>query len=240
MDKGSQFTAVRALEDKLGVSFQDQSLALSALTHKSYCNEHRDEVQGHNERLEFLGDAVIGLVVSQRLMARFPQATEGELSKMRAMIVNEDGLASVARSIDLGKILLLGRGEEMTGGRDKDSLLADALEAVIGALYLSQGLPAAAAFVETEFAGLFSQASAGRAGLDYKTELQEEAQVTLRIPPRYRVISERGPEHEKIFEVEVMLGQDALGRASGRSKKDAEQAAAREALRLLRERRERK
>src|SRR5262249_48603241 len=153
--------AVRALEDRLGVSFQDQLLALSALTHKSYCNEHRDEVRGHNERLEFLGDAVIGLLVNQRLMDRFPQATEGELSKMRAVIVTQDGLASVARSIDLGKVLLLGRGEEITGGRDKDSLLADALEAVIGALYLSQGLPAAAAFVEREFSGLFSQASAG-------------------------------------------------------------------------------
>lgn len=235
MDKNVSAEKVRWLEAMAALPFADPSLALQALTHKSYCNEHRDEAGAHNERLEFLGDSVIGLVISQRLMERFPTATEGELSKMRALIVNEDTLARVARRMGLGSVLLLGRGEELTGGRDKDSLLADALEAVAGAIHLCGGLAPAAAFVDRFFGEILSGVSEGRNGLDYKTKLQEKAQIQLRLAPRYRVVSERGPEHEKIFEVEVILGEEGYGRAIGRSKKEAEQAAARETLRLLEE-----
>ncbi len=221
---------VTALETKLLVSFPDRALGLAAVTHKSYANEHRDETSGDNERLEFLGDAVVDLVISHRLMERFPKATEGELSKLRALIVNEEGLARVARQVGLGQILLLGRGEELTGGRDKNSVLADALEAVIGAVYLSGSLPKVMELVDRHFGEALDGVADGRSGYDYKTRLQETVQVKRKVSPRYRVIAESGPDHEKVFEVEVTIGQEPYARASGRSKKEAEQAAARDAL----------
>src|SRR5258708_4321182 len=137
MERWTPQERVQALEERLNVHFKDAALALCALTHKSFTNEHRDSSDGDNERLEFLGDAVVDLAVSHRLMERFPQASEGELSKMRALIVNEEGIARVARQISLGEILLLGRGEDLTGGRTKNSVLADAMEAVVGAVYLN-------------------------------------------------------------------------------------------------------
>src|SRR6266849_5204778 len=152
LEKQKTEDQVRALEARLRVSFPDPALGLSALTHKSYTNEHRGDSVGDNERLEFLGDAVIDLAISHRLMERFPHATEGELSKLRALIVNEEGLSKVARRIALGDLLLLGRGEELTGGRSKNSVLADALEAVIGAVYLSCGWDKVMELVDRHFA----------------------------------------------------------------------------------------
>jgi ribonuclease III len=236
MEKLSSEQRVSALEAKLLLAFPSRPLALSALTHKSYTNEHRDEATPDNERLEFLGDAVVDLAISHRLMERFPGATEGELSKLRALIVNEEGLARVARKIVLGEILLLGRGEELTGGRDKNSVLADALEAVIAAVYLSSGLEKVMEIVDRLFADSLDGVADGRSGYDYKTRLQEEVQNLLRLSPRYRVISERGPDHEKVFEVEVTIASELFARATGRSKKEAEQAAARQTLQMLRER----
>jgi len=224
---------VTALESRVLVDFADKSMALAALTHKSYCNEHRDEPCEDNERLEFLGDAVVDLAVGQRLMERFPSANEGELSKLRALIVNEEGLARVARSMALGELLLLGRGEELTGGRDKSSVLADALEAVIGALYLGNGMPAVLALVDRFFAEALDGVADGRQGHDYKSLLQEDAQNRLKAAPRYRVVAEKGPDHEKIFEVEVTIGNDVYARSEGRSKKEAEQAAAQKTLEML-------
>ncbi|MCI0572223.1 MAG: ribonuclease III [Myxococcaceae bacterium] len=224
---------VRSLEGRLHVRFEDEGLALSSLTHKSYVNEHPGEVPSDNERLEFLGDAVVDLAISHRLMERFPLATEGELSKLRALIVNEEGLARVARVVRLGELLLLGKGEERTGGREKASVLADALEAVIGALYLSGGLPSALALVDRLFTDTLEGVAQGRSGTDFKTRLQEDAQLRLKQSPRYRVVAESGPEHAKTFEVEVTIGSTVSARASGRSKKEAEQAAARDALQML-------
>src|SRR5512138_613963 len=222
---------VSALEERLGIVLSDRQTSLAALTHKSYVNEHRDE-QGlqDNERLEFLGDAVIDLAVSHRLMERFPSAREGDLSKMRAAVVDEQGLSEMARALDLGGLLRLGRGEELTGGRQKSSLLADAMEAVIAAVYLASGLAAVLAIADRFLGEAFARAAAGTLDRDYKTQLQELAQSRMRATPRYRVVAEHGPDHSKTFEVETDLRGEVVGRGTGRSKKDAEQAAAKLAL----------
>lgn len=233
MSRPTEAERVAKLEQLLLVELPNSALAISALTHKSYCNEHRDEGCTDNERLEFLGDAVVDLAISHRLMERFPSASEGELSKLRALIVNEEGLARIARKIALGELLALGRGEELTGGRDKSSVLADALEAVVGAVYLSSGMDKVMVLVDRLFSEVLDGVAEGRSGLDYKTLLQEDVQNRLRVSPRYRVVSERGPEHEKVFEVEVTIGVDTFARSTGRSKKEAEQSAARETLAIL-------
>jgi ribonuclease-3 len=225
---------VAVLEVRIGTALPDRTIALAALTHKSYVNEHRDEdgLQD-NERLEFLGDAVIDLAVSHRLMERFPGAREGDLSKMRAAVVDEQGLAEMARGLELGGLLRLGRGEELTGGRQKASLLADAMEAVVAAVYLAGGLAAVLGLVDRFLGHAFARAVAGTLDRDYKTQLQELAQSKLRATPRYRVIAEHGPDHSKTFEVETDLRGEVVGRGAGRSKKDAEQAAAKLALDAL-------
>lgn len=233
MDRDDIDGRVEALEARLEFKFERRDLALAAITHKSWANEHKEHDAGDNERLEFLGDAVVDLAISHRLMDRFPQAQEGELSKLRALIVNEEGLARVARSLRIGELLLLGRGEELTGGREKNSVLADALEAVLGAVYLGGGLEAALRIIDEHFADALAGVAEGRSGQDYKTQLQEQAQILLKAPPRYRVLSEVGPDHEKTFEIEVVAGDRVVARASGRSKKEAEQAAARLALAQL-------
>ena len=225
---------VLVLQERLGAEQLDAALGLAALTHKSYCNEHRGEAVVDNERLEFLGDAVVDLLVSHRLMEQFPGADEGELSKLRALIVNEDSLARISRELQLGDLLRMGRGEELTGGRDKSSVLADALEAVIAAVYLTQGVVGAMALVDRHFAEALEGVAEGRSGDDYKTRLQELMQSLGRAPPRYRVVAEEGPDHAKKFEVEVSVGGEVFGRASGRNKKEAEQAAARLTLEMER------
>jgi ribonuclease-3 len=224
---------VARLEERLAAPLHDKALALSALTHKSYCNEHKGSARTDNERLEYLGDAVVDLAIGHRLMERFPRADEGELSKLRALIVNEEGLARIARGLQLGDLLELGRGEDLSGGRDKSSVLADALEAVVGALYLCDGMPAVLTFVDRVFGEALDGVAQGRQGHDYKSQLQEEAQSRLKSSPRYRVVAERGPDHEKIFEVEVSIGAEVYARSTGRSKKEAEQQAARETLAKL-------
>ncbi len=225
---------VAALEARLGLAVPDRSVAIAALTHKSYVNEHRDE-QGltDNERLEFLGDAVIDLAVSHRLMKRFPEAREGDLSKMRAAVVDEQGLSEMARALDLGGLLRLGRGEELTGGRQKASLLADAMEAVVAAVFIGSGLDPVLSIVDRFLGEAFARAAAGTLDRDFKTQLQELAQSRLRSTPRYRVVAEHGPDHSKTFEVETDLRGEVVGHGAGRSKKDAEQAAAKLALDAL-------
>ncbi len=232
-EKLSPDERVARLEEKLGSRAGAPELLLTALTHKSYLNEHREEGGTDSERLEFLGDAVVDLAISHRLMDRFPQASEGELSRLRALLVNEEGLARVARALGLGELLLLGRGEERTGGREKSSVLADALEAVLGAVYLARGLELVLELVDRHFGEALAGVAEGRNGADYKTRLQEEAQERLGSAPRYRVIAESGPDHDKTFEVEVVIGEEPYARAAGKSKKEAEQAAARGALQRL-------
>ena len=232
-DRPSRDPAVEALEARLGVAFARPDVALAAITHKSFVNEHRGEGLADNERLEFLGDAVLDLAVSHRLMERFPIAREGELSKIRAAVVDEAGLARMARTLDLGPLLRLGRGEELTGGRDKNSLLADAMEAVVAALYLGGGLDPVLALLDRFLGEAFARAAAGTLDRDYKTQLQELAQSRVRASPRYRVVAEHGPDHSKVFDVEAELKGEVVGRGTGRSKKDAEQAAAKLALETI-------
>src|SRR5262249_5412937 len=188
-----------------------------ALTHKSFVNEHKDE-GADNERLEFLGDAVVDLAVSHRLMERCRAADEGELSKLRALLVNEDTLARVARQLGLGDRLRMGRGEELTGGRDKSSVLADALEAVIGAVYLSVGLPGALLVVDRLFGDLLEGVAEGKSGEGWKTRLQELGQKRLGQAPRYRGGRGEGAGHSGTFEGRGTRGHGPLRRARGRLK----------------------
>jgi ribonuclease-3 len=224
---------VARLAERVRAPLVDRLTALAALTHKSWVNEHRGEGFEDNERLEFLGDAVIDLLVSEYLMTHFPLAREGDLSKLRAAVVDEPGLAGIGRALHIGELLRLGRGEELTGGRDKASLVADAMEAVIAAVFLDGGLPAVHRLIDPFLEEAYARAVNGSIDRDFKTQLQEQAQARYRSSPRYRVVAEVGPDHSKTFEIEVELRGEALGRGSGRSKKDAEQAAARLAVEAL-------
>ena len=219
-----------SLDASLGIEFEDPALREAALTHRSYAFEQGLPV--NNERLEFLGDAVLGLVVTDLAFARFPDLPEGELAKLRAAIVNMTSLADVARELRLGDSVRLGKGEESSGGRDKASILADGLEAVLGAVYLDKGLDAARVLIERLFWPRISAYARGEGERDYKTILQELASQDLQALPEYR-IEERGPDHQKEFTAKVFLGGRELGRGVGRSKKEAEQQAAREAHQKL-------
>jgi ribonuclease III len=201
-----------------------------ALTHRSYAFER--DLGETNERLEFLGDAVLGLVVTDLAYRRFPDLPEGELAKLRAATVNMLTLADVARDLALGEAILLGKGEEQSGGRDKTSILADAMEAVLGAVYLDRGLEAARQLIERVFWPRMAAYVRGEGDRDYKTGLQELAAQDLGSVPQYRV-SEEGPDHAKEFTATVFLGGQAYGSGSGRSKKEAEQRAARQAYARL-------
>jgi ribonuclease-3 len=223
----------KALDHILGVRFRDPSLRQLALTHRSYAFEN--ELPANNERLEFLGDAVLGIVVTDMAFGEFPEMPEGELAKLRAAIVNMSALADAARDLGLGRFVLLGRGEEMSGGRDKSSILADALEAVLGAVYLDRGLPAARKLIERVFRPRMIAYVRGEGERDYKTILQELASAEARSVPEYR-IRERGPDHQKEFTATVFLAGKELGTGIGRSKKEAEQQAAHEAYVRLSER----
>ncbi len=218
------------LERRLGFAFADRARALSALTHRSFLHEHRDGAGAtDNERLEFLGDAVLDLAVGMRLMSLYPTANEGALSHMRSEIVDERGLSQVARWLGLGELLRLGRGEVLSGGSDKPSLLADAIEAVFGTVFLEAGIEEVLRLVERHFAPLFARVRPGEVGGDYKTRLQELTQGRSKVTPSYRVVSAEGPDHAKTFRVEVEVAGVVLGRGQGASKKAAEQAAARQA-----------
>jgi ribonuclease III len=215
-----------ALDRELGVRFKDAELREIALTHRSYAFEN--ELTTNNERLELLGDAVLDLVVTDMAFSEFPDMSEGELSKLRAAIVNEIALADVARrNLRLGRFILLGKGEEMSGGHDKSSILADALEALLGAIYRDRGLETARELIERLFRPRMISYTRGKF-MDYKTILQELASAHLQALPEYQ-ISERGPDHQKEFTATVRLAGKPWGNGIGRSKKEAEQRAAQEA-----------
>jgi ribonuclease-3 len=219
------------IQQRIACTFKDPGLLERALTHKSYANENR--LSYHNERMEFLGDAVLNLTVSEYLMRTCPDSTEGDLSRLRAAIVSEPTLAAIAREIGLGAHILLGRGEEQTGGRNKDSLIADCLEALIASVYLDGGQDAANEFILRFFEDTIKKTCTSGGIIDYKTELQELCQERLRQLPEYRVASESGPDHQKQFEVELLIKGQVSGRGTGKSKKEAEQRAAKEALEKL-------
>ena len=222
-----------ALQQILGVSFNDPSLLEQALVHSSYINENPGIAPTSNERLEFLGDAVLDLVVAEKLYQDFPQFTEGEMTKLRSALVRRDTLFRMAKAIKLGDHLYLGKGEEASGGRDKPANLAGALEAVIAAIFLDQGSAIAGSFVlgllDKELQKVTSQGTRA----DYKSQLQELTQARQQQTPTYHVIETVGPDHDKRFTVEVKVGDTVLGRGSGKGRRAAEAEAARLALQRL-------
>lgn len=223
---------LKTLEERIGYRFHDISLLKQAITHSSYTNEQKINKAKHYERLEFLGDAVLELVSSEFLFAEHKNMPEGELTKMRASMVCEPALAFCARDLELGQFMLLGKGEENTGGRHRDSIVSDAMEAVIGAIYLDGGMEHAKAFI---YKFILSDLEDKQLFYDSKSNLQELIQGKLKKDFRYELLEECGPEHDKVFVVEVFMEQESLGKGRGRTKKAAEQQAAYEALLLLRD-----
>lgn len=220
------------LQEKIGVRFHDESVLRQAFTHSSYVNEQRGKRISDNERLEFLGDAVLELTVSQFLYKTFPKMSEGEMTKLRAAIVCEPSLVKFAELLNFGDLVLLGKGEELTGGRQRPALLADVFEAFVGALYLDQGVDAVFSFMEKYVyprvdKGEFAQVT------DFKSQLQEFVQQDNLGDIQYRIVEEKGPAHNREFVSEVLLNNRSLGVGSGRSKKEAEQQAAARALVIL-------
>jgi ribonuclease III len=225
---------LKAFERRFAYSFKQREHLKRALTHRSYANEQRLPASEHNERYEYLGDAVLELSISHLLMTHFPESPEGELSKLRAAVVNEAQLAQLARAVNLGDYIYLGKGEDQTGGRDKPSLLADCFEAVLGGIYLDRGFNRAFLVVEHHYLSILREAREnGELLRDFKTKLQEEAQKRFRAVPRYRLVDEVGPDHSKTFNVELSISSQVYGLGSGTSKKSAEQQAAKEALAKL-------
>lgn len=221
---------LKEFERLLGYSFKKREHLKRALTHKSYANEQHWPSTEHNERYEYLGDAVLELAVSHLLMEHFPDHPEGELSKLRAAIVNESHLAEMARRMEIGEYLYLGKGEDRTGGRDKPSLLSDAFEAVLGGVYLDRGFDKASKVVRKKFSCVLGTVGGEGFIKDYKTRLQEISQGRFRVMPRYRLASTTGPDHKKTFEVNLYIKEELVGVGRGASKKAAEQEAAKQAL----------
>ena len=222
---------MKQLEEKLGYKFKNRALLLNALTHSSYANENREEGVPSNERLEFLGDSVLGFTAEKHLYAVEPSLPEGKMTRLRAELVCEHSLYGVARELDLGAYLRMGHGEEKNGGRQRASILADATEAVIAAIFLDGGIEAAVSFVERMV--LSPEAVKAHHASDYKTELQELVQRKPDQQLKYTDAGESGPDHDKVFLSEVSLNGELIGRGSGRTKKEAEQAAACRALERL-------
>lgn len=226
---------IEEIEEILGHPLANRAYLETALTHRSYVNELGGGGLEDNERLEFLGDSVLDLVVSDLLMRRYPGEPEGVLSKYRSAVVNERSLATVARAMELGRYLRLGRGEELTSGREKDSILGNAFEAVLAAVYLSGGLEDAVAFVRHHLNDAIDGVKETSERQDFKTTLQEYTQKKLRTTPTYVLTYEGGPDHDKIFESEVWINNRVWGRGRAKSKKDSEQIGAMEALSNLQE-----
>jgi len=218
------------LAARLGLSFSDPSLFAEALTHRSYLNEHRDHPGTHNERLEFLGDAVLELATTDFLFLKFPAKPEGELTAFRSALVNTVSLAEAAQALGINGYLLLSRGEAKDIGRARDVILADAFEAIIGAIYLDQGYESAARFIAKHIFGKIDDVIEKRSYQDAKSRFQEAAQEKRGVTPSYTTLQETGPDHDKRFTVGVLVGGAEVARGEGKSKQEAEQAAAKAAL----------
>lgn len=221
------------LETIIGYKFNNVNNLKEAITHRSFANEHRNNQMKDNERLEFLGDAILDLIISKYLFDKYPVMPEGDLSKVRASIVCEGSLAKTARHMDLGSFILLGKGEEMTGGRTRNSILADAFEAVTGAIFVDGAFEDVVQFLQTTLIENVDNLSVDDLYTDYKTILQENIQKESMQPLHYEVVDEKGPDHDKDFYVAVYHGDVCLGKGVGKSKKEAEQQAAKTALKAL-------
>ncbi len=222
-----------ALQEIIGISFDNTSWLEQALRHSSHVNENPDQSAESNERLEFLGDAILGLIIAEKLYLDFPSLSEGEMTQLRSAVVRRETLAHVAETIKLGDSLLLGKGEEASGGRHKPVNLAGAVEALIAAVYLDRGYDVARRFVLEVFHEELARVLERNTGLDYKSRLQELVQSRQQLTPVYRLLEATGPDHDRWFKVEVVVGDTVLGTGSGRSKKEAESEAAQAALERL-------
>lgn len=225
------FSRFAPFEERVHVVFKDKQLIAQAFTHRSYINEHRGASIGHNERLEFLGDAVLELVVTEYLYTKYPERPEGELTSFRSALVNTTSLAAAALALGVNDFLLLSRGEAKDTGRARQYILANAFEAIIGAIYLDQGYDTAGAFIATCLFPLIEEIVEKNLWQDAKSRFQERAQEVVSVTPRYETLEEAGPDHDKRFTVGVFLHNEEIARGEGRSKQEAEQDAAREALR---------
>jgi ribonuclease III len=215
---------------KIGLPFNNLDLLIEAFTHRSYLNEHRDYTGNHNERLEFLGDAVLELATTDFLFKKFPAKSEGELTSYRAALVNTLSLAALGQALGVNDYLLLSKGESKDTGRAREVILADALEAIIGAIYLDQGFAGAEKFIAGNLFGKLDDVIQKRSYQDAKSRLQEFAQEKRSITPRYETLSEEGPDHAKLFTVGVFIGKEKIAQGEGQSKQEAEQAAAQAGL----------
>lgn len=220
----------KTFAERIGISFNDTALLRQAFTHRSYLNEHRTEQGGHNERLEFLGDAVLELIATHFLYEKFPNETEGELTAYRAALVNATTCAEVATDLHINDYLLLSRGEAKDTGRARGVLLANAFEALVGAIYIDQGYDAAREFIAAHLLPKIDEIIKKQLWRDSKSALQEQAQEHTGVTPHYTVLRESGPDHDKHFTVGVYVGSELLSEGSGKSKQEAEQSAARSAL----------
>jgi ribonuclease-3 len=219
----------------LGLDFKNGDLYIEALTHRSYLNEKKDPSLAHNERLEFLGDAVLELVITEYLFTKYPNRPEGELTSFRAATVKTDSLAIEAKKLNIGQYLRMSKGEEATGGKDKEYLLANTFEALLGAIYLDLGYEEAKKFVYTNLVPKIDQIVEERLDIDSKTKFQEVAQAIYKTTPTYLVVSEEGPDHDKIFTMKVVIKDKEFGTGKGSSKQRAEENAATEALKEIKE-----
>jgi len=226
-------TTLEALQQALRHHFRDLDLLCRALTHPSYVNEHPDDGTGDNQRLEFLGDAVLDFIAGAWVYHRYPDFDEGRMTRLRATLVRTETLARLARHVGIGESLRLGRGEEESGGRERDASLCDAFEAVVGALYLDGGMAASETFIEPLIKPVAEATLAAEADWDAKSRLQEWSQAELGITPHYRIAAEKGPDHAKTFVAEVLLGKEVAGQGAGHSKQAAEQASAQAAWESL-------
>lgn len=220
---------VEKLQGLIGVEFKDESLLTLAFVHKSYVNEHPEQKE-YNERLEFLGDAVLELAVTDFLYRQYPEEPEGKLTNWRSALVKGKNLAKVSTELGLGEFLLLSKGEEQSGGREKEYILANTMEALIGAIYLDQGYDTANAFILRHITAYLAEIIKQGLHIDSKSKVQEIAQDRINITPRYQLISESGPDHDKTFVMGIYFGDKLAGQGEGRSKQDSEQAAAQNAL----------
>jgi len=228
-----RYTTLRNFQQILAYTFNDINLLDNALIHRSFVNENPSLSCKDNERLEFLGDAVIGLCISDILIKKFVDYTEGQLSKMRAHVVNEYSLADLARKLTIGDYLLLGKGEENSGGRTKTSILSNAFEAVAAAIYMDSGFEKVYTFLKNIFEPLIEEGTSSLIYRDYKTALQEICQFRFKETPKYSLMRETGPDHDKVFEISLTIGGTITTTGAGKSKKEAEQQAAQRALEEL-------
>ena len=229
----SKSADLERLQKRLGITFKDKSLLEQALVHRSYIHENPDFELPDNERLEFLGDSLLGMVIAEKVYEDFPQLSEGGMTKLRAALVRKETLARLAESLGLGDYIYMGHGEESSGGRAKQSILVGAFEAVIAAILIDQGFDVCRGFVRRTFEGEVARVAGERVDIDYKSQLQEAIQAKHKLAPTYRVVGMKGPDHDREFTVEVSVNGAVIGSGRGKSKRQAEMAAAQAALESL-------